>query len=190
LTRLLIPSIRDIPDLENLTMRSTTILTGAAMLAAALLTGCDADSSPTAQTTPGLTADAADHNAPVHFKGGGPSAFEVESPCNGEVIAFSGEGVFQVTDVGTHYELLAHTRSTGTGPVSGAHYTINDLYHENFQSPSPDAPQFTFSYGGMFHVTSDLPGLNFDAHFVFHILALPSGEVRITQDIGDGVCKG
>jgi hypothetical protein len=170
-------------------MRSLT-LTGAAILTTALLTGCGAESGPTAENVPGLTADAADHNTPVHRKGGEPSAFENESPCNGEVIAFSGEDVFQVTRVGTHYELLAHTRSTGTGPVSGAHYTINDLYHENFQSPSPDAPQATFSYHGMLHVTSDLPGLNFDGHFLFHILALPSGEVRITRDIGGGECKG
>ncbi len=43
-------------------------LTGVAMLAAAFLTGCDADSSPTAQTTPGLTADVTDHNVADHFK--------------------------------------------------------------------------------------------------------------------------
>ncbi|MBA3258298.1 MAG: hypothetical protein H0T68_02380 [Gemmatimonadales bacterium] len=171
-------------------MRSTTLtLTGAAMVAA-LLTGCGTEAGPTAETAPGLTAEAADHNAPVHFKGVEPSAFENVSACNGEVIAFSGEDTFQVTFLGTHYEFLIHTRSTGTGPVSGAHYTINDIYHENFQSPRPGAPQGTFTYQGMFHVTSDLPGLNFDGHFLFHMVTLPSGEVKITRDIGYGVCKG
>ena len=42
-------------------------LTGVAMLAAAFLSGCDPDCSPTAQTTPGLTAEAPDHNVADHF---------------------------------------------------------------------------------------------------------------------------
>ena len=43
-------------------MQSLT-LTGAAILTAALLTGCGAESGPTAENVPGLTADAkiADH---------------------------------------------------------------------------------------------------------------------------------
>jgi len=73
-------------------MRSLTVtLTGAAMLAAALLTGCDADSSPTAQTTPGLTADATDHNVADHFKSVTTVTFsDAVNPCDGEQIHLYG----------------------------------------------------------------------------------------------------
>jgi len=124
---------------------------------------------------------------------------EIESPCNGELIAFSGEAIYQFTLVGTrealdagfsvHEEFQSRLRATGTGQESGASYTINEIFHESFQSPSPPAPQFTFSVGGMFHVTSDLPGLSFDGHFGFHGLALPSGEFKVTRELERVECK-
>jgi hypothetical protein len=53
---------------ENTTMRSTRLtLTGAAILTAALLTGCGAEVGPTAENVSGLTADATDHNVAYHF---------------------------------------------------------------------------------------------------------------------------
>jgi len=95
-----------ISNLENLTMRSLT-LTGAAMLAAALLTGCSAEADPTAETTPGLTAErhTAEHSSTTY-------TFEdyVGNPCNGETVHLTGMGVQQtnVVDGGggvLHYEL-------------------------------------------------------------------------------------
>jgi len=179
-------------------MRSLT-LTGAAMLMGILLTGCASEDSPTAPAIPSLAVEDAGHNAADHFKVVEAVEFEVESPCNGELIAFSGEAIYQTTRVGTrevldaglavHGEFYSHLRATGTGQESGASYTINDIYHENFESPSPPAPQITFSVGGMFHVTSDLPGLSFDAHFGFHGLALPSGEFKVTRELESVECK-
>jgi hypothetical protein len=62
-------------------MRSLT-LTGAAILTAALLTGCGAESGPTAENVPGLAADAADaadHNVADHFKVVVTGIFDVEA---------------------------------------------------------------------------------------------------------------
>ncbi len=190
--------VHDISHLENLTMRSLT-LTGAALLMGMLLSGCGTDDSPTAPLTPDLAVEDAGHNAADHFKVVEAVEFEVESPCNGELITFSGTNVFQITSVDTrealdagfavHFELQSHTRATGTGSESGVEYTINDIFHDGVNSPSPLAPQFTFSFGGMFHVTSDLPGLSFDAHFGFHGLALPSGEFKLTRELDRVECK-
>jgi hypothetical protein len=71
--------------------------------------------------------------------------FEVENPCNGELITFTGESFYQVTSVGTqegpnagqpvHFEFPGVLRATGTGAKSGASYTMYDAYHEDFNAP-------------------------------------------------------
>ena len=168
-------------------------LTGVAMLAAAFLTGCDADSSPTAQTTPGLTADVTDHNVADHFKSMETVTFsDGVNPCNGEQITFTGTAKSQMTLVDTrehldagnflHMEFQQHVQATGTGSETGATYTINDIFHESFDSPNPSA-HLTLSDHATTHVTSDLPGLSFKAHFVFH-LVVPSGtDLKVTTDL-------
>src|SRR5215218_769809 len=95
----LIRLLGDLSHLETLTMRSLT-LTGTAILTAALLTGCGAEAGPTAENIPGLTADATDHNVADHFKIVVPGIFDVENPCNGELIILSGEEIDQLTLVG------------------------------------------------------------------------------------------
>lgn len=167
-------------------------LTGVAMLAAAFLTGCDADSSPTAQTTPGLTADVTDHNVADHFKSVTSVTFsDGVNPCNGEQITFTGTAESQLTVIGSremldagsflHREYQQHVQATGTGSETGATYTINDIFHESFDTPNG-------SHGALgdhatTHVTSDLPGLSFIAHFVFH-LVVPSGkDFKVTTDL-------
>jgi hypothetical protein len=185
--------------MECPTMQSLT-LTGAAMLAAALMTGCGADSGPTAENIPSLAANVTDHNTTDHFRYVEPVNWEVENPCNGELIAFAGESIIQMTAVDTrehldagfwlHLEFQANSRATGTGPETGASYVIKDLYHERFNSPDPTAPQSTFSFHGTQHVTSNLPGLSFDGRFLFHFVALPTGGFKVTQEVGDVECKG
>jgi hypothetical protein len=190
--------VRDLSHVETLTMRSLT-LTGAAMLAAALLTGCGADSGPTAETASGLTADATDHNTADHFNYVQAANFEFESPCNGELITFVGEDDIQVTKVASreildqglylHYELLIQTRASGTGSETGAIYTLHDIYREGFDSPNPPALQATVRAGDVSHITSSLPGLSFDTHFLFHVVALPSDEFKVTKEVESVVCK-
>jgi hypothetical protein len=180
---------------ENPTMRSLTVtLTGAAMLAAAILTGCGAEAVPTAQTTPGLTADATDHNVADHFKSVEIVTFsDAVNPCNGEQITFTGTAKSQMTLVDTrehldagnwlHMEFQQHVQATGTGSETGATYTINDIFHESFDSPNVPAPHLTLGDHATTHVTSDLPGLSFKAHFVFH-LVVPSGkDFKVTTDL-------
>ena len=174
-------------------------LATSALLAAALLTACAGDDAPTAPTTPTLVVTDAGHNAADHFKVVEEAVFEIESPCKGELIAFSGENIYQLTLVDTrehldagfsvHAEFQSRTRATGTGPVSGAGYVINDIFHENFESPSPPAPQVTIMAHGTAHITSDLPGLSFVAHFAFHGVALPSGEFKVTRFLESAECR-
>jgi hypothetical protein len=191
--------VHDLSHLETLTMRSLT-LTGAAILTAALLTGCGAEAGPTAENIPGLTADATDHNVADHFKIVVPGIFDVENPCNGELIILSGEEIDQLTLVGPrevldaggflHMEFQQQVRATGTGLETGATYTLKDMLHENFETPNEPAPHLTFSSHGTSHVTSDLPGLSFDIHSVFHIV-IPSGkDFKVTREVERVTCGG
>jgi hypothetical protein len=166
-------------------MRTLTF-TGVAILTAAFLTGCGSESSPTAENIPGLTADAADPNTADHIKTVEAGVtFEVENPCNGEVIVFTGTAKSQVTFVDTrenldagsalHAEFQQRTTATGTGSETGATYTITDIFHEGFESPNPPAPHFTLSEHATTRVTSDIAGLSFIGHFVFQGV-VPSGQ--------------
>ena len=180
-------------------MRSSKLAGATMLMVGTLLTGCTSEESPTAPLTPTLALMDAGHNTADHFRIVEAAAFEVESPCNGELIAFSGTSISQLTLVGTredldagravHSEFQSHTRASGLGPESGASYTINDLFHDGFNSPSPLAPQSTFRFGGMFHVTSAMPGLSFDGHFGFQAVSLPGGGLKVTRDVGELVCK-
>jgi hypothetical protein len=168
-------------------MRSL-ILTWATALVTALLTGCGTESSPTSANLP-LTLDHAKYVEAFNF--------EIESPCNGELIAFSGESINEVTVDGAlddpahlHYELLSRTRATGTGSETGAIYTLNDIFHESFDSPNVPAPHFIFSDHASTHVTTTSPGLDFTIHVVFHGLAPADGEFKVTRDVESVVCKG
>ena len=179
-------------------MRSLT-LSGAAMLMAALVTGCASDDSPTAPSALSLAVDGAGHNVAVHTKFIEALSFVYENPCNGEMIAFSGEAISQETAVGTledleagsarHFEYQSSLLATGTGPESGAVYTLNDTFHEGFNTPSASAPQATFSARAATRVRSDLPGLSWTIHFVYHVVTLPSGEFKVTRDVDSAQCK-
>jgi hypothetical protein len=180
-------------------MQSLT-LTGAAILTAALLTGCGAESGPTAENVLGLAADAADHNVADHFKVVVTGIFDVESPCNGELIILSGEERDQFTLVGPrelldagffyHLEFQQHVRATGTGSETGATYTLNDMFHENFNTPNGPAPHFTYSAHATSHVTSELPGLSFDIHFVVHVVGPSGKDIKVTRDVESVTCGG
>jgi hypothetical protein len=180
-----------ISNLENLTMRSLT-LTGAAMLAAALLTGCGAESGPTAETTPGLTAErhTAEHSSTTY-----PIEDYVGNPCNGETVHITGTGVLQtnVVDVGgdvLHYEFHLVEDITGTGLTTGASYRSHNVIEEGFNSPTGPALNVTYTYREESYVKSTTPGVSFRASALFHFVALPSGEFKITRDLESLECGG
>jgi hypothetical protein len=178
-------------------MRSRTF-TPMAILTAAFLTGCDFESSPT-ENSAGLTADAIAHNTADHFTAVEAVSFEIESPCNGEAITFTGTAESQITLVDTrehlddgksvHSEFQQHTTATGTGSETGATYTINDIFHESFQSPSPPAPQATFGAHGMTRVSSDIAGLSFSGHSVFHAVIPPGQDFKVTTSLERVTCS-
>jgi hypothetical protein len=179
----------DIPPMESLTMQSPT-LAGTALLMGTLLTGCGAELGPTGENAPALRADAAAPSTPRHTTTVEPFTESLVNPCNAEVIVFSGEGTNKVTDVrGLHVELQGSGSGTGTGPESGATYAYNLVFHESFNTPSPTAPQADFFANANARVRSSLPGLSFTAHFVFHAVALPSGEFKVTRNVDRVECK-
>lgn len=179
-------------------MRSLTPIR-VAILTTAFLSGCGSESSPTAESMPALAADVAANNTADHFKTVDAVTFQVDNPCNGESITFTGTGESQVTYVDTrehldagsavHIEFQQHTTATGTGATSGATYTINDIYHEGFESPNPEAPHATFSVHGTTRVRSNVAGLSFLGHSVFQAV-IPSGkEFKVTTSLDRLTCS-
>ena len=96
----------------------TLTLTRAAMLGAALLTGCGTDLGPTAEKTVRLTAAATDANAVDHTKY--VIAFsEINiNPCNGEEVQLAGTLVGQSHLVGPQ-DSLDNGASTARGSSRG-----------------------------------------------------------------------
>jgi hypothetical protein len=169
-------------------MRSPT-LTGSAILMATLLSGCGAEPGPTSESAATFSADAAP-TTPRHTTTVEPFTESLVNPCNAEVIVFSGEGTNKVTDVrGVHVVLQGSGSGAGIGPESGASYTYNLVFHESFNTPSPAAPQANFFANANARIRSSLPGLSFTAHFVFHAVALPSGEYKVTRSMDRVECK-
>jgi hypothetical protein len=100
-------------------------------------------------------------------------------------------GTREALDAGLwqHKEFQSHTRATGTGAETGANYALNDIFHESFNLLNDAGPPTTVTVHGTTHVTSDLPGLSFDIHLVFHGV-MPSGkDFRVTTNVESVVCK-
>ena len=170
----------------------------ALLLAAALVTACADDQPTTAPATPSFAEDAG-HNAADHFKIDEPIAFQFQNPCNGELIDMVGWETGQITAVDTrenldngnwvHFEHLGRAVATGTGATTGATYSLNDVFHEGFESPSAPAPQVAISFREMLHVTSSAPELDFTVRVLFHLVHQPpADDVLITKDIESVTC--
>ena len=179
-------------------MRALTVAGTIATLA--LLSGCAAD-EPMGPGLPSLRVEEGGHNATENDSGVNPVAFEVQSACNDELIAFTGTDTYHLTAVGTpealesghsvHSTFQSHVRAAGTGSESGATYRIDDIYQTSFNSPSPPAPQVSFTEHGRFRIVSDVAGLSFVGHFVFHGVALPSGEgFEVLVEVERVECRG
>jgi hypothetical protein len=170
----------------------------ALLLAAALAAACTDDQPSTAPATPSFAEDAG-HNAADHFKIDEAIAFQLQSPCNGELIDLVGRETGQITAVDTrenldngnslHFEHLGRAVATGTGATTGATYSLNDVFHQGFDSPSVPAPQVAISFRETLHVTSSAPGLGFSIRVLFHLVNQPpADDVLITKDIETVTC--
>ena len=155
-------------------MRSLTLTGPAMLMMGTLLTGAGAEAAP----------------RPEHSKAVEPFTETLVNPCNGEAIVFSGEAVLHFTVLDDrHVESFTSAEGTGTGPESGATYTYNlDAGHEI--SHTANGQNTTFEAGANARMISDLPGLSFTAHFVFHGVILPSGEFKVTRSLDRVECTG
>jgi hypothetical protein len=165
-----------------------------ALFAAATLTACDGTDAPTAPRIQSRVEDAG-HNTTDRLTFTEPVAFEVESPCNGELIAFTGEDsvrmklVIAPGDIGIHVVTDIRSSYAGIGQATSAQYVLSSKYHENFESPSPPALQVTFSAHNREQVISNQPGLSFDLLFQLHGVVPATGDVKFTKDVEAAECR-
>ena len=166
---------------------------------AAALAGCDRAAVPTdpagALPPPSFAAQAT-----LHFTNQRPEAFNITSPCSGGEIAFMGELREQVTAVGPQelldqgralrFENQAIVSGTGTDPVTGTTYYIRDVLHFGINSPTVEALSFTQTFQETLHAVSRGSGENFLIHVLFHMTALPSGEIASSIDVVRAECQG
>jgi hypothetical protein len=165
------------------------ILAGTAILMGTLLTGCGAESGPTAVNGPGPMADVTGPKTVDHSVFTDQIEETVVNPCNGETIQFTGTAVGQSNIVSVpggplHREIHAVISETGIGLRTGVSYTLHGTYHEVQQSPTGTALSFTFGLQDRGHVKSATPRLSFTWLYAIHFVGLPSGEVKVTKDIG------
>ena len=172
----------------------------AGLLLGTALAACDQNGAARSPTEASLAEDAG-HNAAQHVKEVTPVSFEIENPCNGEVIVFSGTELREATFVdkpenlangfSVHNQFRSQVDATGTGPLSGATYSIHDINTGIFESPSPPAPQFTASIHDNAKVTSSDPALNFTIKQLLHLLLNPgTAEFTVTKDQLEVTCQG
>ena len=172
----------------------------AGLLLGVSLAACDQTGAGRSPTEPSLAEDAG-HNAAQHVTEVNEVSFEIENPCNGEVIMFSGTEVLQATYVdkpenlengnSVHNYLHSQVDATGTGPLSGATYSIHGVSMENFESPSPPAPQFTARFHDTAKATSSDPALDFTIKQLVHVLLNPgTAEFTVTKDVEAVTCQG
>lgn len=176
----------------------STRLAAAGLLAlGSFLGACSTDRATSAPTEPSFAVGTG-HNAADHFTTDQPLEFQIENPCNGDLIDFAGRETGQLTAVDTrehlddgfliHFEHLSHVVATGVGQQTGAQYAINDVFHETFESPSPPAPQFTTGVHDVLRVTSTAPGAGFLIRELVHLVLSPSQEIKVTRDVETVTC--
>jgi hypothetical protein len=173
-------------------MRSLTGI-GTAMLALALVTGCGSESGPTGENAPSFAAashpDSTAHRTFVELLD------EVlPSPCNGELIHYTGMARTQMTFVASPDTLFQHAvlhivvKETGIGLTTGAIYTAKDNIYEGFTLPYGHLQFQSFRFHEKFRITTPTPGLSFGAHFQVHFVGVPDGDGKFTKTVGAEEC--
>ena len=168
-------------------------LTGVTLLVATLLTGCGGDSGPTGESAPSLAA-ASHPNTTVHTSSVTPLDEVFSSPCNGEMIHYTGTLRTQMTFVASPDTLFQHAmvhmvvRETGIGLTTGAVYTAKDNFYEGFTLPYDHQQYQSFSFHEKFRITSDTPGLSFGGHLQVHFVGVPDGAGKFTRIAGSEEC--
>jgi hypothetical protein len=117
------------------------------------------------------------------------------SPCTGEVIPFTARrfeetNVVEQGDV-LHFEVTESISGSGTAEGTGTRYLVYDVSHFSFQTPNVTSPQANlFDMPHTIKLISQGGNQNFLEHVVFHVTALPSGEVKTTVEFDNAECRG
>src|SRR5262245_32779541 len=166
----------------------------AAPILAALLIGCGAETSPTAENAPALAADS---HVAEHSMSTIPEDNFGINPCNGETVHFIGTiaqqtNVVSVDGGSLHVELAERLSLTGIGLTTGVSYRVDAVDHLSFNSPTVPAPNSTFTFRDHNLFRAETPGLSWKGAGFIHVVVLPSGELKVTREFesGDGVCLG
>jgi hypothetical protein len=162
---------------------------------AALLAGCD---SPTQPATVGLGPTPPDllktHVGEVVRE---PISDVIENPCTGELVTLTAEALHVFNGAGPGAESGNYTNWTDFFKLSGTavsengtQYVFSEIDHFTFESPSPEAPQVTFTRREGAQLVSKGGETNFIALWTFHITVLPDGSFIVTTDFDRGECRG
>ena len=166
----------------------------ACLILAALLAGCDSPTQPASlgptSTPPDLRKE---HVGEIVRQ---PLSFVIDNPCNGELVTVTGEELHVFNGVGpgvetgnfTNFTDFFKLSATGVGE-NGTQYVFHSAEHFTFESPSPEAPQVSFTFKLADVLVSKGAGTNFIAHVTFHLTLTPNGfEVVTTFDRAE--CRG
>jgi hypothetical protein len=169
-----------------------------ALFAATALAACEGADAP---TEPGLQARVEDagHNAAQHVSSTTQLDETIVNPCNGETIHLTGTLVEQANYVdkpenlengnSVHGEHQGRITESGIGLTTGAAYDFRSSFRELFNSPSVPAANFEFTFHGTDRMTSSIPGLSFSVTTLLHVIGLPTGELKVTKDVENTVCR-
>ena len=166
---------------------------GGAMAALALASGCGTDSGPTGESRPSLAA-ASHPDSTAHSYSVQDLDEFFPSPCNGEMIHYTGTGRTWITSVASPDTLFQHVvvhmtvRETGIGLTTGSVYTAKDNIYEGFTLPYGHLQYQSFRFHEKFRIISDTPGLSFGAHFQVHFVGVPDGDGKFTRIVGAEEC--
>jgi hypothetical protein len=169
-------------------MLSRTLTATASFMA--LLCGCGPDGSSLAENSSLLPSSTAAQRPGSHTKLVEHFTEALVNPCNGEEIVFTGVAINQINVTGdSHLEFQGRASGTGIGPESGATYNYNVTGYESTNWGNGNDLQVTFGAGANARMISSLPELTFTAHFQFHGVKLPSGEITVTRSVDRVECK-
>jgi hypothetical protein len=165
----------------------------ACLVLAVLLAGCDSPTQPGALGNPPTRPELLKQHVGEVVRQS--VSFVIDNPCNGELVTLTGEELHVFNGVDptlegnfTNFTDFFKLSATGVGE-SGTQYVVNFAEHFTFESPSPEAPQVSFTFKGADFLVSKGAAANFIAHVTFHITLTPNGfEVVTTFDRAE--CRG
>ena len=162
-----------------------------------LLAGCDAAANslePESLAIPGPSLAAL---VSERYSLTEPFSMVFDNPCNGTSVQVDGQivhtfhGVTDSPGSGLFLHWLDNYRVSGTGLGNdGTTYVFNDFDREIFESPTPTAPEITFTSDDAPRLVSQGSSPNFMVHLRFHVTITPDGTFRVLAELDHAECRG